>query len=924
VALRGGGGVLTAAGTIGTTNPLVRVSLAGTFDSLDLAQMRRGLPPTALQGQWSADLVVPRSDTAALTTGVLRVTMRPGLVTGLALQGGAASVRLTPRSVEVDSVRLATAAGPVSADGALPRKGGASSGLTFSIRSDTLAYLEPVLRWFAGSQGDTGAVRLDGAGYVRGQVTSRGAGWEVSGDLAVESGDLGAGMARALRVRGRLGWNGEHVLLALSGAADTVGWVGLTYAPVGLTVAGHPDSLAVALTAGFGAASAVRGALLAMQDSSRRVLRVDSLELDLPVRRWRLVRPVTVVMDSEAIALDTLELRPERGGGLVRAEGRLPLAGVGDFVVRADSVAVLDMYAIAERDTAGIGGSVDVAARIAGPAATPTMEASVVLQDVRVGDYRMPLLQVLARYADGRLTLKGGLWRDSLRVVALNGSLPLDLALSAAPRRRLPGPISLVASTDSVDLAVLDPLTDVLSRMSGTLRADVRVSGTWDEQRVAGFAEVQNGALTVPALGARYTGMDVRLDLRDSVITVTRATAHAGGTLRVSGAVRLVRGTQLDLALHAQEFSAFDLRNFGALTGTGDVTLRGPVFGATLAGRLRVDRGYLKFADLVEKRIVNLDDPEFRALVDSNLALASSLGPEVQTVFLDSLRIDGLVLQMGPDVWLRSSEANIQLDGEFAVDRTIENRLPRYRLDGTLRAVRGSYRLVLGPVNSPFQVAKDFRVTRGTVRFYGTPDFNPELDIAAEHQLRTVQGSPLAVRALIGGTLLYPRLRLESDQRPPLTETEIVSYLMFGMSPSQLTQAGAGGERQSALLQTTLSGVAGGVGQSLISDLGLPLDYLTIVPGARRPNDALGLSTARVGAGVQIGDRTFLTLTAGLCEVVTSQLIGASIEYRLGRPWTASAAFEPLIRECGIATGLSGLSSRYQLSFDLFWQEGIR
>jgi len=221
-------------------------------------------------------------------------------------------------------------------------------------------------------------------------------------------------------------------------------------------------------------------------------------------------------------------------------------------------------------------------------------------------------------------------------------------------------------------------------------------------------------------------------------------------------------------------------------------------------------------------------------------------------------------------------------------------------------------------------VAKDFRVTRGSVRFYGTPDFNPELDIAAEHQLRTAQGSPLTVRALIGGTLLYPQLRLESDQRPPLTETEIVSYLMFGMSPSQLTQAGAGGERQNALLQTTLSGVAGGVGQSLISDLGLPLDYLTIVPGSRRPNDALGLSTARVGAGIQLSDRTFLTVTAGLCEVVTNQVIGASLEYRLGRPWTASAAFEPLIRECGIASSLSGLSSKYQMSFDLTWQEGIR
>jgi translocation and assembly module TamB len=924
VALRAGGGALTAAGTVGTGEALVHVSVAGTFDSLDLARVRRGLPPTVLRGQWSADLLVPRRDSTALTTGVVRVVVQPSWVTGLAVQGGAASLRLTSQRLEVDSVRLETAAGPMSVVGTLGRAGGASSGLDVSVRTDTLAYLEPLLRWVATSRGDTGAVRLDGSGYVRGRITGGADGWEVNGELAVESVDFAGGVARALRVHGRVGRRGREMTLGLTVAADTLGWGGLSYAPIGITAAGRVDSLHVAFTAGFGTMSAVRGEALALQDSVRRTLRVSALELDLPVRRWQLVRPVTVAMDSEAITIDTLELRPEHGGGLVRAEGRLPLAGVGDFLVRADSVPVLDVYTLAERDTAGIGGAIDLAARIAGPAASPTMEMSVALVDAHVGEYRAPLIQALVRYGDGLLTLKGGLWRDTVRVVALSGSLPLDLALTPVARRRLPGPLSLVAVTDSVDLALLDPLIDVFSGMSGALRADVRVTGTWDQQRVAGFAEVRSGAMTVPALGARYTDMDVRLDLRDSVITVTRATIRAGGTLQVSGAVRLEHGASLDLVLHAREFAAFDLRSFGGITGTGELTLRGPVFGATLAGRLRVDRGYLKFADLVEKRIVNLDDPEFRALVDSNLALASNLGPEVQAVFMDSLRIAGLVLQMGPDVWLRSTEANIQLDGEFVVDKTIENRLPRYRLDGALRAVRGSYRLVLGPVNSPFQVGKDFRVTRGSVRFYGTPDFNPELDIAAEHQLRTVAGSPLTVRVLIGGTLLFPRLRLESDQRPPLTETEIVSYLMFGMSPSQLTQAGAGGDRQSALLQTTLSGVAGGVGQSLISDLGLPLDYLTIVPGTRRPNDALGLSTARVGAGVQIGDRTFLTLTAGLCEVVTSQLIGASVEYRIGRPWTASAAFEPLIRECGIATGLSGLSSRYQLSFDLFWQQGIR
>ena len=108
------------------------------------------------------------------------------------------------------------------------------------------------------------------------------------------------------------------------------------------------------------------------------------------------------------------------------------------------------------------------------------------------------------------------------------------------------------------------------------------------------------------------------------------------------------------------------------LSATVLTLLTGPVVGVTLTGKLTVDAGFLAFADLVNKRIVNLDDPEFRAIVDSALAQASDLGPSAQSVFLDSLRIRNLTVAMGPNVWLRSHEANIQLAGDFIVSKNIE------------------------------------------------------------------------------------------------------------------------------------------------------------------------------------------------------------------------------------------------------------
>jgi translocation and assembly module TamB len=476
-------------------------------------------------------------------------------------------------------------------------------------------------------------------------------------------------------------------------------------------------------------------------------------------------------------------------------------------------------------------------------------------------------------------------------------------------------------------MTVLDPLTEIVTGLSGTMTMDAHIAGTWDAPVLSGSVDVRDGTLQIPAVGARYHDVDARLVLEHDRMRVERGTLRGGdGRLEIAGDVRFPSLTHpmLDLALHATRFAAYDIHDFGALTASGDLALRGPAIGATLGGRLEVDAGYLKFRDLVEKRIVSLDDPELRALVDSNLASAAELGSPVHTVFLDSLRVEGLTVVMGPDVWLRSSEADIQLAGDFDVIRRIEDNAVRYRLDGTLRAVRGTYRLTLGKENSILALTRDFRVTRGTVRFFGTPDFNPELDIAAEHVVRTVQRSQLVVRALIGGTLLAPVLHLESDQRPPLTETEIVSYLMFGRPPTDLGQGAGGGRSEVVLAQALGSSIVGGVGQALVSGLGLPLDYLTIVPDAGRTQNALGVGTARLEAGAQLGEKTFLTLNAGLCEVLTARLVGAALEYRLSGRWTVSAAFEPLIQECGTSAGLGGLATRYQFGFDLFWQTGIR
>jgi hypothetical protein len=96
-----------------------------------------------------------------------------------------------------------------------------------------------------------------------------------------------------------------------------------------------------------------------------------------------------------------------------------------------------------------------------------------------------------------------------------------------------------------------------------------------------------------------------------------------------------------------------------------------------------------------------------------------------------------------------------------------------------------------------------------------------------------------------------------------------------------------------------------------------------------------GLAGTRVGAGKQIGSRTFVSANVGLCQLgelgsgtSTSSTdlassLGGTIEYRLSRNYSVSAAIEPpsLALSCGVASSTAVQRPR-QIGFDLFrvWQ----
>ena len=65
----------------------------------------------------------------------------------------------------------------------------------------------------------------------------------------------------------------------------------------------------------------------------------------------------------------------------------------------------------------------------------------------------------------------------------------------------------------AMDLGLIQGFTDLVANVTGTVQADIRVTGSGADPHLLGFIDIRNGAFGVPLAGGSYTGLDTRVDL---------------------------------------------------------------------------------------------------------------------------------------------------------------------------------------------------------------------------------------------------------------------------------------------------------------------------------------------------------------------------------------------------------------------------
>jgi len=427
--------------------------------------------------------------------------------------------------------------------------------------------------------------------------------------------------------------------------------------------------------------------------------------------------------------------------------------------------------------------------------------------------------------------LTGGTILAAGNPVRISGRVSWGGALDVRVEGKLP--------VSAVRLAV----PSVFDRLDGTMTLEARITGNREDPSIVGTGHLEGGTLSFIGYNQLFEG--IRADAvisREKIVFEHFEGKSGGGYIDGWGEVplKMDAGQRLYFSVDFLDMRYPYPEDFHPVV-QGHVELVGPVDDLLVAGDVEVQSA----------RYTRVLYPE-KALVDFSRKLSDVVARR------------------------EKSEFRVRLDINVVADRTIriKNNLADIKAGGEFK-VEGDTRKVI--------VLGTFDVYEGYVEFYGsrydlkrvTVDFqdprriNPRLDARGE----TRKGS-YNIAVLVTGTFEKPEVDFTSD--PPLSRTDIVSLLAFGVTTQKTLSSGTGTGQSSGLGGTaaiSIGTTVGGVDEKIRSTMGL--DKFAIETGFSQTTQTL---EPRFVVGKSFGDRVSISASQ---SVGTSAYTSASGELKL-------------------------------------------
>ncbi len=905
---------------------------SGRVEGLDLAQFLDvpNMPSGWVTGAYQIDVRYDTTDFSTIT-GMAAAQVERAELDSNRIYPSRFRARFAEGRMFLDTLRVESAAATVTADGVIAMKQRSADSIRYSISVDSLGglrrYVSKMLLAVASPQSAV-ADSLSGKFTISGTARGALAALDVTG--AVNGSELFIRRGAGRKLSGAFAFQNLFTdpTGALNVKLDTLNVGVIALDTLGI-IARLESARRGTFTLGARAKNGVRyafGGDVALGDSLTEMV-VRELAVVTDSSRWALARPAPLRFGTAGVGIDSLAIGNGKGGNIT-LEGFVPDTGKGRLIFRADSVSLRDLAAVTQLSR-GMSGWANIAVQGAGTSVAPVMNAQMRLSGVKYGTLSLNSVVANAFYQNKRADVELDIASGQRPELFARASLPLDLRYFGV--QLLDDSLHGTLRTDSGSVQLLEMLLPISSG-TGRLVANLDLGGTLKHPDLSGPIRIENGEATVDSLGIRLRGINVDLALfghQDS-LSINRFTAWSGASaadaLSLGGFIKYrdLSNPILRLQLVSRTFRAIEKRDIGRVdistTTSEGIRLTGPLKSAVLSGSVRVDRGviYLPDPELARKQIGDLAviEDEFQG------AFGPSNGSLLSYITFDN--VTPVTLTLGDDVFLRSrpdanDKAVIKLVGTLTLTKGYRREgvfggfieKPTIFYDGILRAERGTYSLAVDPTGF---VRKDFQVEGGTVTLQSNTlgQQTGELNISAIHTLRTGNGDDLRVRARLLGDYRSPTLVLESGENFAISQSDLVSYLIFGQPNFEV---GADNQQYvQALLQSlapTLSqGVRGFAKWAFGSTVADALQVQTAVDWRAR-GDAIFtrdiFSRSRLGAETRIKNtNVFVSVSTPLCfdnsDYEYFNGLSGKIEWRLSRDASVQAGREPSALVCGKAT----------------------
>ncbi|HSJ23801.1 MAG TPA: translocation/assembly module TamB domain-containing protein [Longimicrobiales bacterium] len=866
------GGDLDVRAQVTRSAPGSRVRATIRTSEFRLHALQPAFPEGAAAGVFEVDVDGTGLDDFAGTVQMQLDSARFGaLPIGRVTAGG----RLADGVLTVDSASVLTVAGIGRVHGSIGLVAGRSGQLEAGFLSESLTTLEEHLMGARAADDEPRlAGRLDALVAVTGWLGSLDVDGHVRGESLVFRGSTASRMQAA--VSGTFGDDVGGLRVAVT--ADSVVAFSHPLQQARLELLHTQDSMAVTVQGSAAGEEKLHvRATLAGDGEAGGVLRLLELHLGGSAP-WRLAAPADVLLDHGVAHVENVQLVRAEGGRAVAA-GRLAWAEAGadvaspiDFGVTLTGMPFTELLRFARSREEGAG-EVEARLRVTGRALDPIVEGELAARDIVYGDVHMDRAYAELSYAGLGIDLHAEAQHDGRSILTAGGRIPYDLRLAAVQERRRDEPLRLTITADSLPPALPLGMLDGFSNAAGRIDGTVSVAGTTLEPTLSGSFTLRNGTADWDVTGVRYGDVNgefvlenerlLRIDVRAQAADPrarpgrTLTGAPTGGAGAVTGTLEFVTLTDpaFDLRMSASRAYAARRRDVEASV-TGDVHLGGRYSRPEVSGSLRVEHGTLNVDELYRQYLIvglELDDPGLLMLVDTSLVAVRPLLAASTNPFLRNLQIRNLQVAVGNESWIRSQDMDVEVTGNLNI--SFDRRDEDLRMLGSLNVERGTYTLYYPPLQS-----RRFQVREGTIVFPGTPGIDPNMTITAAYRARA-NNEPLDILAVVSGTLQNPRVRLASDAQPPISESDLASYLFFGVPTWEVANTGVGGADVRAVaglgvraIGPSVLGYASSGLQTLVQNAGL-LDYVSLTAAEASAADraAPGLTSFLAGTQLEIG-----------------------------------------------------------------------